>query len=394
MSELYDVVVIGAGPAGNICAYLTAKAGLSTVVLEEHEQAGLFVNCTGIIGVEAFRRFNLPRETILSQLQAITFYAPSGHSFRYDPGDPLAYIVSRAQFDHRLAELAQAEGARFRFGYHGRLIRIDADAVEIRQREEDTEPVRARAAVIATGFGSNLPQQVGLPSPREIIYGAQAEVEMEGLRDVEIYLGKDVAPESFAWVVPLSIPEDGQGSAGIARVGLVASRDAPVYFQRLLEHPLIRPRLRTAQPKMLLSPIPTEPIERSYGDRVLVVGEAAGQVKTTTQGGIYYGMLCASMAAEALEFAAAKGDFRAQVLRRYEQAWMREISQELKTGLSLRQVFARLSDAQIDALVELGTRDDIIGLVRRLAQFDWHRDLIQTSLRLPALQEVVRGGLW
>ncbi len=57
MSEpLYDVVVIGAGPAGNICAYMTAQAGLSTLVLEEHKEAGLFVNCTGIIGVEAFRR--------------------------------------------------------------------------------------------------------------------------------------------------------------------------------------------------------------------------------------------------------------------------------------------------------------------------------------------------
>lgn len=399
--RLYDVVVIGAGPAGNICAYLTAKAGLSTLVLEEHEQAGLFVNCTGIIGAEAFRRFNLPKETILSRLQAITFYAPSGHSFRYDPGDPLAYIVSRLQFDKELAALAEAEGARFRFGYHGRLIRVDSDAVEIREREEDPDPVRARAAVIATGFGSNLPQQVGLPSPRELIYGAQAEVEMAGLRDVEIYLGKDIAPESFAWVVPLSPPAEGNGeaagngkAAGIARVGLVAAREAPRYFQRLLQHPSIRPRLRTPNPKMLLSPIPTQPIECSYGDRVLVVGEAAGQVKTTTQGGIYYGMLCAAMAAETLEFAARRGDFRASVLRRYEQAWTREIAQELKTGLTLRQLFARLSDSQIDALVELGTRDDIIGIVRRLAQFDWHRDLIQTSLKLPALQEVVRGGLW
>lgn len=401
MSELHDVVVIGAGPAGNICAFLTAKAGLSTLVLEEHEQAGLFVNCTGIIGVEAFRRLNLPREPILSRLQAITFHAPSGHSFRYDPGEPLAYIVSRLRFDRELAELAGAEGARYRYGYYARLIRVDADAVEIRQREDDPEPVRARVAVIATGFGSNLASQVGLPSPREIIYGAQAEVEMEDLRDVEIYLGKEVAPESFAWVVPLSVPADGNGgtagsgpAAGIARVGLVASREPQRYFRKLLEHPSIRPRLRTPQPRMLLSPIPTQPIERSYTDRILVVGEAAGQVKTTTQGGIYYGMLCASLAAETIELAARQGDFRAQALRRYEQAWTREIAKELEMGLALRQLFARLSDAQIDALVELGTRDDIIGLVRRLAQFDWHRDLIQTSLRLPALQEVVRGGLW
>ncbi len=386
MSELYDVAVIGAGPAGALCATLTARAGLSTLLLEEHEAPGLFVNCTGILGAEAFPRFNLPMETILSSLQAVTFYAPSGQSFRYDPGRPLAHVVSRLQFDSMLAGWATEAGARLRTGYHARLLRVDSDAVELRQREDDPEPVRARAAVIATGFGSNLALQAGLQGPREIVYGAQAEVEMDGLRDVEIYLGRSVAPEAFAWVVPLQ--------PGIARVGLVAAKEAPVHFQKLLEHPSIAPRILTPQPKMLLSPVPTEPIERSYADRVLVVGEAAGQVKTTTQGGIYYGMLCAAMAAETLSEAARRNDFGAEVLREYEQTWTGAISQELKTGLSLRQLFARLSDSQIDALVELGTRDDIISLVKRLAQFDWHRDLIQTSLNLPALQEVVRGGLW
>lgn len=380
------MIVIGAGPAGNICAYLTAKAGLSTLVLEEHEAAGLFVNCTGIIGAEAFRRLNLPKEPIRSQLQAITFYAPSGHSFRYDPGQPLAFVVSRLQFDQALAELAVSEGAQFRYGYHARLLRVDSDAAEVRQRDDDPEPVRARVVVIAAGFGSNLPLQVGLHGPSNIVYGAQAEVRMDGLQDVEILLGQSVAPEAFAWVVPLE--------ADWARVGLVATREAPQHFQKLLSHPVLRDRLRTPQPKMLLSPVPIEPIERSYADRVLIVGESAGQVKTTTQGGIYYGMLCAALAAETLTEAARKGDFSAESLRPYEQAWTQAIGQELRMGLNLRQIFARLSDAQIDALVELGTRDDIIALVKRLAQFDWHRDLIRTSLNLPALQEVVRGGLW
>jgi len=384
--RLYDVVVIGAGPAGTVCAYLTAKAGLSTLILEEHEAAGLFVNCTGIIGAEAFRRLNLPTEPILGSLQTITFYAPSGRSFRYDPGQPLAHVVSRLQFDQALAHLAQSEGAVFRYGYHARLIRVDSHAVELRQREEDAEPVYAKSAVIATGFGSNLPLQAGLPGIKALVYGAQAEVEMNGLRDVEIYLGREIAPESFGWVVPLQ--------PGIARVGLTTHKDAPRYFQALLRHPAIRSRLKTEHPKMLLSPIPIEPIECSYTDRVLVIGEAAGQVKTTTQGGIYYGMLCAAMAAETLQEAAKRQDFRARRLRRYDRAWRQAIGQELKTGLNLRQLFSRLSDTQIDAMVELGSRDDIIGLVKRLAQFDWHRELIQTSLQLPALQKVARRGLW
>ncbi len=386
MGSLYDVAIVGAGPAGNICAYLVAQSGLSTIVLEEHEAAGLFVNCTGIIGVEAFRRLNLPTEPILSHLQAITFYAPNGRSFRYHPGQPLAYVVDRHRFDRALAELAASEGARYRYGAHVRLIRVDPQAVELREQEHDPDPIVAKVAVIATGFGSHLPLQVGLQGPKAMVYGAQAEVAMEGLQDVEIYLGRSVAPEAFAWVVPLQ--------PGRARVGLITAKKAPHYFQNLLEHPSIRNRLRTESPKMLLSPVPTEPIERSYGDRVLVVGEAAGQVKTTTQGGIYYGMLCAALAAKTIREAAKRNDFRARILRRYEQAWMRAIGQELKAGLSLRQLFGQLSDAQINAMVELGTRDDVIGLVKRLARFDWHRKLILSSLKLPALQEVAKAGLW
>lgn len=357
---LFDVIVIGAGPAGNICGYLTAKAGLSTLVLEEHEAAGLFINCTGIIGAEAFRKLNLPREPIVSSLAAITFYAPSGKSFRYDPGQPLAHIVSRLKFDQALADLAEGVGALYRYGYHARLIRVDSDAVEIRQREEDPEPLTAGIAVIATGFGSNLPMQVGLPGPGLTIHGAQAEVEMSGLKDVEIYLGNQVAPEAFGWVVPLR--------AGTARVGLVTSKEAPRYFKKLLDHPLIRPRLRTQEPKMLLSPVPMEPMTPSFTNRVLVVGEAAGQVKTTTQGGIYYGMLCAEMAAQTIVRAYRERNFSAEVLKHYEESWKREILEELKAGLSLRELFSHLSDSQIDAMVELGARKDILSLVKRLAQ--------------------------
>jgi len=346
----------------------------------------MFVNCTGIIGMEAFKHLNLPATPILGSLQRITFFSPSGTSFQYDPGQPLAHVVSRRQFDQALVELAESQGACFRYGYHARLIRADSDGVEIRQREEDVAPVTAQMAVIATGFGSNLTAQVGLAGPRQIVYGAQVEVEMEGLTDVEIYLGRKVAPEAFAWAVPTE--------AGKARVGLITSKEAPRYLKNLLHHPALRERIRTQEPKMLLSPIPAEPIEQSYAERVLVVGEAAGQVKTTTQGGIYYGMLCAAMAAETAEEALQRKDFREVILRGYQTAWTRSIGEELKMGSALRQLFARLSDEQVDAFVELGTRRDVLGLVKRLAQFDWHRELIQTSLKLPALREVVRGGLW
>lgn len=383
MASTADVIVIGAGPAGSVCAAGLAGAGLSVLVLEEHAGAGEFVNCTGIIGTEAFDALELPRTPILATLQGLTFVTPLGRSFRYDPGTPLAHVVSRHAFDRALAESAASAGAAFRFGVRARTLRVTAEEAVV-TLGPDEPPLTAQAVVIATGFGTNLPQQVGLTGPPRLIYGAQAEVAMADLRDAEIYLGKVVAPDSFAWVVPVG-PQ-------AARVGMTVGAHAPHYFDQFMRSAFVAPRLRQPRWTMKLSPVPLGMIPASYTDRVLVIGEAAGQVKTTTQGGIYYGMLCATLAAKTLRKAFAKRDWRGQVLREYEREWHRRIGPELAVGESLRALLARLSDDQVDAVIELATKGEVAELVRRIARFDWHRDVILSSLRLPVLQGLMRAG--
>lgn len=383
MTHQYDVVVIGAGPAGSVCAALLAQGGLRVLVLEEHAAAGDFVNCTGIIGMEAFELLDLPREPILATMRSLLFVMPSGRRFPYRPETPLAQVVSRKAFDSALAEQAAAAGAEFRFGTRVRTLSVVTDGVTI-GFGPDEPPRTAQAVVIATGFGTNLPQQAGLKGVPAIIYGAQAEVPMDGLAEgvTEIYLGKVVAPNSFAWVVPIG-PD-------VARVGMTVSQHAPYHFEAFMRSAHLAPRLRTGRWTMKLSPVPLGMMPKSYTDRVLVVGEAAGQVKTTTQGGIYYGMLCAGLAAKTLRMAWARRDWSAIVLRAYEREWHQKLSPELKIGEYLRSLLARLTDEQLETVIELGTHGEVAGLIRRIARFDWHRDVILSSLRMPILRELAR----
>lgn len=113
---------------------------------------------------------------------------------------------------------------------------------------------------------------------------------------------------------------------------------------------------------------------QTYRNRVLLVGDTAGQVKPLTGGGIYFGLLCADMASETLHSALEKGDFSASYLFSYQKEWKRLLGRELRLGYRAHRVYGRLSDFRIDWLTSLA---DKRGLPVRLSEsteigFDWH----------------------
>jgi flavin-dependent dehydrogenase len=132
--------------------------------------------------------------------------------------------------------------------------------------------------------------------------------------------------------------------------------------------------------KIKCSPIPLKRIPKSYAERLVIVGEAAGQVKTTTGGGIYFGLLCAEIAACTILKAFKCGEYGEKVFREYEILWRDKIEPELKAGIILRNIFSRLSDHQIDFLLDFARRDGLMPVIEK-ADFDWHRDIISYLMR-------------
>ena len=132
-------------------------------------------------------------------------------------------------------------------------------------------------------------------------------------------------------------------------------------------------------------------ISKTFGDRVLAIGEAAGQVKTTTGGGIYFGLLCADIAADVVSKGVRNGRCSARDLAEYEHQWKKALQKEILVGLSLRKLFARMSDSTLERLFHLAKNDGVIPQVRERADFDWHGDLLLSMMkRTPFLQILKR----
>jgi digeranylgeranylglycerophospholipid reductase len=369
VDEYADVVVVGGGPSGSCCARELALRGFKTLLLEEHDTVAAKVLCTGIIGIDAFQEFPLPWETVVGVLGRMKAISRYGTELPYIPQQPIAYIVDKGAFNSALAAQARAAGALVRTSTRAHDLLVDHAGVHLQATVAGERPFRfhARLVVLACGVHYQLTKRLGLGMPREFLQGAQTEVPWALTEWTEVHLNKEFSREAFAWLVPLH--------NGSTRVGLMCARDARKALIRFLDR--LVPRWQDRQDIHLASkPIAQAPLRRSYAERVLVIGEAAGQVKATTGGGIYYGLLAARLAAETISTAFATGSFSAAGLRPYERAWQSLLADELSLGLAFRKLYGWLGDRQLDGMLRHIARNGLKELIRRKANFDWHRELI------------------
>jgi digeranylgeranylglycerophospholipid reductase len=366
-----------------------ARRGRDVVVLEEHASIGLPTHCTGLLGMAAFTELDIPRETIVGTARAARFVAPDGSSVLVDADRVNAAIVDRARFDQAHALSTRDAGVELRSSARVRRIVID-DAGVTATVDDDDRPIAARACILACGANYRFNRELGLGVPRTFVQSAQLERRFSGPDEVEVHLGKDRAPRGFAWIVPFQL--DGQR---YQRLGLMADAGAGGLFRRFAAD--VRDRFAPGDepwPAPRLKILPLGPVPKTYGARVVAVGDAAGLVKPTTGGGIYYGLLSGQYAAETLDGALAADDLRESRLREYETRWRDRLGAEIRIGLAFRLLAARLNDHAIDAIVELARVDGIVPLLRQTADFNWHRTSALALLRHAQFRRILLSSLW
>ncbi|MFA5308773.1 MAG: NAD(P)/FAD-dependent oxidoreductase [Dehalococcoidales bacterium] len=372
---MHDAIIIGGGPAGSEVARRLAENGYKVLVLEKKPRPGEKSCCTGLVGMECVATFNIDDRVILRRLNSATLFSPSGGSLRVYRPEMQAVVLDRSAFDISMAEQARRAGAEYQFMTRVTGINVTGGhaAVTVSYNNK-ASTIQGRAAVLAAGFTPGLSERVGLGVSKDYVIGVQVETETPGLEETEVWFG-DMAPGFFGWLVPTT--------PGRGKVGLLARREAGRKLKKWLERLAEQGKVTSADVKLHYGAIPLKPPARTYGERIVAVGDAAGQVKPTSGGGIFYGLLGAEIAAATLNRALADDDLSRQRLAQYERAWRRKLGKEIRTGYWARQIFEKMSDKQINLMfkiIKAGGIDKAL-LAAPEVSFDWHGRTITSLLK-------------
>lgn len=326
---IWDLVVVGGGPAGLSAAHAAARAGVRTLVVERATHPRYKTCGGGLIGTslaEVAGRIEVPAH---DQVDRVTVTRDGGRAFTRRHSGPLLAMVRREEFDDRLRAAAVAAGAEVREGVAVRA--VEQDPAEVRLRMADGEVVRARTVIGADGSSGVTARHVGVTF-RQVDLGLELELpvppaEQDRWRG-RVLLDWGPVPGSYAWV----FPKDDR-----LTVGVIAARGEGERTRAYLRDFVARLGLSGVTPEhdsghLTRCRADDAPLRRG---RVLVAGDAAGLLEPWSREGISYALRSGRLAGAAV----AGGDPAA-----YEREVHRQLVPAMRAGHRLLAVFERRPD--------------------------------------------------
>ncbi len=370
----FDVIVVGAGPVGSATAEALAQASLNVALLEEHTSIGLPNHCSGLVSPRTLDLVGgIPEGIRLVQFSSARVWGPGGRTLWLHSDSVQAVAIDRPRFDQLIAERAVQAGATLMLGTRACGFERLKEGVRVDVRvEKGIRYLYAPLLIGADGASSRVARWMGGKRAHEIVPAVKADIVFQGtgMDSIEIFVGNDVAPGWFGWIIPM--PD------GVARIGIGATRSPRRYFEVFLD--LIRSNFGDfVVCEVRRAPLPLGPARNFVADRVMLVGAAARQTKPTTGGGLYFGIRAAHLAAATAVKAVKQGDCSNKVLVEYERAWHRSEGRELAVNHWLRKGFCTLSDRGFDLIVELLGKPRAQKWISRLGDMDYPSRLFVPS---------------
>ena len=364
-----SVTVIGGGPAGSKAAALLAEEH-DVLVIEEHDVSGRPVQCTGLVSGEVITSSGV-KPTVLSELYGAKIFFPNGKSIETRSKERKAVLIDRYELDTLMADKAKDAGAEYAYSERFLSHRTDG-SVSV---TTDRRVLETKMLIGADGQNSKLASSIENNGPAEYVNGMQYDIRhrADDQDMVNIHIGSAAAPGFFSWEIPFG---------DMTRVGLCVSpgHGTPAeYLKSMMKRTgLDGKRIDAAY----CGRIPLGGRRRTYADNLLLIGDAAGQVKPISGGGLQPAFRSAYALAETVNEAFSKGRYDASFLSVYEKRWKRDTGKELGRGYRLRRMFTSMSDAELNKMADIAENRSIKDILSR-GDIDHPSDLVLPIMMHP-----------
>jgi digeranylgeranylglycerophospholipid reductase len=356
MNDSYDVIVVGAGPAGSTAARFAAAGGASVLMLEKDRDVGYPVRCGEAVSHEGVVQFIEPDDRwIAARCNRFRLISPSGQSV-IPRLDGLAYVLERRIFDYELAKLAVKEGAEVvTKAYVYDLMKNNGTVEGVRATIKDRKvEIKGKVVIGADGVESRVGKWAGIDTTTHIRdMESCAQFTLSGVKvdeDIlDFYFGEAVAPGGYLWVFP-----KGKDSANVGigiSVELAKQKSAVRYLEEFVDRMYPRAAILTR----IAGGVPcAKTCDEVVKNNVLLVGDAAHQVNPVSGGGIISGMIGGMIAGQVAAEAVQKHDLAHLV--EYGKRWQKRLGWRHEVFYRIKEAISDFSDETLNNLCESGSR--------------------------------------
>ena len=350
----YDVVVAGGSVAGLLCAREISRNNNTVLVIEEDYEIGTPEHCGGLVSTEGLEKLGIIPfgKTFDHLIESAKIYAPNGNSFSINSKKQKVAEINRRELDKQIAYQAQKNGAdiKVRTSFQ----ELTKDGVRTNEGE-----IKCKIFVDARGVSALVQKD------REgILSSAQYEIYADWIKKgkVEVFFDQEKYPGFFAWIIPSGT---GKGKVGVAGKGIQVSETLEEFLEQKGKYSTIR---------KIFAPIWIKgPIKKFIDKKTVIVGDAAGQAKPTTSGGIYTSGMGGLLAGRAIsKFLKSNNE---SDLEEYPKQWKKQFGDEFEKQIWARKLLERIDNSTINKLFDLVT-PEIIKEISEKEDFDFHTSSI------------------
>ena len=356
----YDVVIAGGSVAGLLCAREISSKGFSVLVIEEDYEIGTPEHCGGLVSIAGLAELGvIPfRKTFDHMIDSAEITSPNGNSFTINSKKQKVIEISRRELDKQIAFQAQKNGTEI-------IVRTSFQEITDTGIRTSEEKIDCKIFVDARGVSSLIHKD-----RTGILSSAQYEIYADWIKKgkVKVIFDQEKYPGFFAWIIPSG---EGKGKVGVAGRGIKVSET--------LEN-ILKEKGKFSTIRKIFAPIWIKgPIKKFVEGKTVIIGDAAGQAKPTTAGGIFTSGMGGVYAGQAIsEFLKTN---KKEDLEQYQKRWMARFGKEFEKQLLARKILERIDNNTINKLFETIT-PEIIKEISEKDDFDFHTGSIVKLLGL------------